>query len=156
PVAATIVPSPVPSAVPTAPAKWIEAPPEWAIERVDPDERVAVGVGIPVPSRVETRSADILACDLVVGFSKVLRTQAAPVVEVILCLVCVEARRLLLRERLVGRSGNKRQFVVRLHHAILAVADFNRCFSIEDHRGWLVRVKFVEAVLHQLRGNSGV
>jgi hypothetical protein len=89
----TAVESTSPEATVPAPGR-IEAETKRAPVRAEADEGVIPHIGIPVPAGVEALYAGILAGDLVVAFSQILGTQAAPVEEFVLGIVRVKVTRL--------------------------------------------------------------
>src|ERR1019366_3360679 len=90
PVAAAVVPSAVEAGVPSAPSEGVEAPTKRACKRADPHVGVAEHRRIPIPACACDRAC-IVSSHLVVSFSHVLRTQAIPVVKLVLGAVFIKA-----------------------------------------------------------------
>ena len=145
----TAVESTSPEATVPAPGR-IEAETKRAPVGAEADEGVIPHRGVPVPAGVEALYAGILAGDLVVAFSQILGTQAAPVEEFVLGRARVKVTRLGISVH--GEGG----LVVIFDLFRSAVVFVDLRATSEHQRGWLAGFELVEAGLHKLRAHPAV
>src|SRR5207237_7599749 len=123
-----------------------EGAPEEAVAR---KPGVAEGAASPVPAGIEAGIRCVLLGETQVGFTQVLRAQAAPFVERVgFCLIFVEP---LWVERLAIQDESMTPFHVDGFDVGLGIASrINGGFAVEDAHGGIAGVEGVEALLEEL------
>ncbi len=146
-IAAVVCPT-----VETTPAEGVKAPSKRAREWSEAHVGIVKCPRIPVPAGTGVRTG-VISCHLIVGFGHVFGAQTAPVVQVVLGIVFVEAGRLFIRQRLpIGQC----QFVVFFDLPPLVVTNLDVRFTFEDHGFRLAGVEFVIPALVETRRYAAI